>query len=78
MIDMRCIKGTVPEVTGRPGYHPATLLKLYVYGYLNRILSTRRLKTEAGRNVELMWLTGRLAPDFKTIVLFGSGRYLVD
>ena len=61
---------TVPEVTGRPGYHPATLLKLYVYGYLNRVLSTRRLEREAGRNVELMWLTGRLAPDFKTIADF--------
>ena len=61
---------TVPEVTGRPGYHPATMLKLYVYGYLNRVLSTRRLEREAGRNVELMWLTGRLAPDFKTIADF--------
>ena len=58
---------TVPEVTGRPAYHPSTMLKLYVYGYLNRIQSTRRLEREAGRNVELMWLLGRLAPDFKTI-----------
>ncbi|MCK5396054.1 MAG: IS1182 family transposase [Gammaproteobacteria bacterium] len=61
---------TVPEVTGRPAYHPATLLKLYVYGYLNRVHSTRRLEREAGRNVELMWLMGRLAPDFKTIADF--------
>ena len=56
--------------TGRPGYHPAVLLKIYVYGYLNRIQSRRRLELEAGRNVEMMWLTGRLAPDFKTIADF--------
>jgi len=56
--------------TGRPGYHPATLLKIYVYGYLNRIASSRRLEREAQRNVELMWLTQRLAPDFKTIADF--------
>ena len=62
--------GVVPERTGRPAYHPATLLKLYVYGYLNRIQSSRRLEREAGRNLELMWLTGRLAPDFKTIADF--------
>lgn len=61
---------TVPEETGRPGYHPATMLKLYVYGYLNRVQSSRRLEREASRNVELMWLTGRLAPDFKTIADF--------
>ena len=61
---------TVPEMTGRPAYHPATMLKLYVYGYLNRVPSTRRLEREAGRNVELMWLIGRLAPDFKTIADF--------
>ena len=61
---------TVAEITGRPGYHPATLLKLYIYGYLNRIQSSRRLEREAQRNVELMWLTGRLAPDFKTIADF--------
>lgn len=61
---------TTPAVTGRPAYHPATMLKLYVYGYLNRIQSTRRLEREAGRNVELMWLLGRLAPDFKTIADF--------
>src|SRR5918998_2150567 len=63
-------EGVVPERTGRPSYHPTTLLKLYVYGYLNRIQSSRRLEREAGRNLELMWLTGRLAPDFKTIADF--------
>lgn len=56
--------------TGRPGYHPAVLLKLFIYGYLNRIPSSRRLEGEAGRNVELMWLTGRLVPDHKTIADF--------
>ena len=59
-----------PQVTGRPGYHPATLLKIYVYGYLNRLQSSRRLERETQRNVELMWLTGRLMPDFKTIADF--------
>jgi transposase len=63
-------EGAVPERTGRPAYHPATLLKIYIYGYLNRIPSSRRLEREAGRNLELMWLTGRLAPDFKTIADF--------
>lgn len=57
----------VPARTGRPGYHPSVLLKLFIYGYLNRIPSSRRLEREAGRNVELMWLTGRLVPDHKTI-----------
>ena len=61
---------TIPEATGRPAYHPAMMLKLYIYGYLNRIQSSRRLEREAGRNVELMWLLGRLAPDFKTIADF--------
>ncbi len=56
--------------TGRPSYHPAVLLKLYLYGYLNRIQSSRRLEREAQRNIELMWLIGRLAPDFKTIADF--------
>ena len=60
----------MPEATGRPSYHPAVLLKLYIYGYLNRVQSSRRLEREAGRNVELMWLTGRLAPDHKTIANF--------
>ena len=59
-----------PAHTGRPGYHPKTMLKLYVYGYLNRVQSSRRLEVEAQRNIELMWLTGRLAPDFKTIADF--------
>jgi len=62
--------GVEPAATGRPGYHPGLLLKLYVYGYLNQVASSRRLEREAGRNVELMWLTGRLAPDFKTIADF--------
>src|SRR5512134_3260141 len=62
--------GAEPAETGRPAYHPAVLLKLYIYGYLNRIPSSRRLEREAQRNVELMWLTGRLAPDFKTIADF--------
>ena len=56
--------------TGRSSYHPAVLLKLYIYGYLNRVQSSRRLKREALRNVEVMWLTGRLAPDHKTIADF--------
>ena len=62
--------GVVPEVTGRPAYHPATLLKIYIYGYLNRIPSSRRLERETQRNLELIWLTGRLMPDFKTIADF--------
>lgn len=62
--------GVVPEATGRPAYHPGLLLKIYVYGYINQIASSRRLEREAQRNVELMWLTGRLAPDFKTIADF--------
>jgi len=61
---------TVPSDTGRPAYSPATMLKLYIYGYLNRIHSSRRLERESQRNVELMWLTGRLSPDFKTIADF--------
>ena len=63
-------EGATAAATGRPSYHPSVLLKLYVYGYLNRIQSSRRLEREAQRNVELMWLTGRLAPDFKTIADF--------
>ena len=62
--------GVEPEITGRPSYHPSTLLKLYIYGYLNRVQSSRRLEREAGRNVEVMWLTGRLVPDHKTIADF--------
>jgi transposase len=62
--------GVNPKETGRPAYHPATMLKLYIYGYLNRIQSTRRLERETGRNIELMWLLGRLRPDYKTIANF--------
>src|SRR5210317_1795076 len=59
-----------PHWTGRPAYHPSALLKLYIYGYLNRINSSRRLERETQRNVELMWLIQRLSPDFKTIADF--------
>src|SRR5471030_1566269 len=63
-------EGVQAAETGRPSYHPTVLLKIYVYGYLNRIQSSRRLERECQRNLELMWLTGRLAPDFKTIADF--------
>ena len=63
-------EGMTPAATGRPAYHPADLLKIYIYGYLNRIQSSRRLEREAQRNVELMWLSSRLMPDFKTIANF--------
>src|SRR5271155_5824693 len=59
-----------PLEQGRPCYHPATLLKIYIYGYLNRVPSSRRLERECQRNIELVWLTGHLAPDFKTIADF--------
>src|SRR6187200_3480536 len=62
--------GVVPEATGRPSYHPSALLKLYIYGYLNRIQSSRRLEREAGRNLEVIWLLRRLTPDDKTIADF--------
>src|SRR5580704_13448350 len=62
--------GIQPAATGRPAYHPSTMLKIYLYGYLNRLQSSRRLEREAQRNIELMWLVGRLAPDFKTIADF--------
>lgn len=62
--------GVVPEETGRPSYHPATILKIYIYGYLNPVQSSRGLERECHRNLELIWLTGRLAPDFKTIADF--------
>src|SRR5437868_15499881 len=62
--------GVDPEATGRPSYHPSVLLKLYIYGYLSRVQSSRRLEREAGRNIEVMWLTGRLVPDHKTIADF--------
>jgi transposase len=63
-------EGADPERTGRPAYHPSTLLKIYIYGYLNRVQSSRRLERETQRNLELIWLTGRLSPDFKTIADF--------
>jgi transposase len=68
--------GVTPKTTSRPSYHSSCLLKLYIYGYLNRVQSSRRLEREAGRNVEVMWLTGRLAPDHKTIADFrkNNGR----
>ena len=62
--------GVEPAATGRPAFHPSVLLKLYIYGYLNRVQSSRRLEREAGRNLELLWLLGRLAPDHKTIADF--------
>ncbi len=62
--------GAAPAPTGRPSYHPSVLLKLYIYGYLNRIQSSRRLERETQRNLELIWLAGRLTPDFKTIADF--------
>src|SRR6202166_779515 len=71
-LDLRDLgfEGVDPAATGRPSYHPSVLLKLYIYGYLNRVQSSRRLEREAGRNVEVMWLTGRLTPDHKTIADF--------
>ena len=69
-LEARGFEGATAAATGRPAYHPSVLLKVYIYGYLNRIQSSRRLEREAQRNVELMWLTGRLAPDFKTIADF--------
>jgi transposase len=71
-LDLRALgfDGVMPEAAGRPSYHPAVMLKLYIYGYLNRVQSSRRLEREAGRNVELMWLTGRLMPDHKTTANF--------
>lgn len=71
------VEKAAPAATGRPSYHPTVLLKIYIYGYLNRVQSSRRLERECQRNVELMWLVGRLAPDFKAIADFrrdnGSG-----
>ena len=71
-LDLRAMgfEGSDPQATGRPAYHPSVLLKLYIYGYLNRIQSSRRLEQETQRNIELMWLTARLMPDFKTIADF--------
>src|SRR4030081_625634 len=67
-----------PAATGRPAYHPSTLLKIYLYGYLNRLQSSRRLEREAQRNIELMWLVRRLAPDFKTIADFRKDKWRGD
>ena len=71
-LDLRAMgfEGSDPQATGRPAYHPSVLLKIYIYGYLNRIQSSRRLEQETQRNIELMWLTARLMPDFKTIANF--------
>lgn len=71
-LDLKALEfaGITPAETGRPAYHPSTMLKIYLYGYLNQVQSSRRLEREVQRNVELMWLTGRLAPDFKTIANF--------
>ena len=69
-------EGVEPAATGRPSYHPSVLLKLYIYGYLNRVQSSRRLEREARRNVEVMWLLGRLAPDHKTIADFRKDNAL--
>jgi transposase len=69
-------EGVAPAATGRPSYHPSVLLKLYIYGYLNRVQSSRRLEREAGRNIEVMWLLGRLAPDHKTIADFRKDNVL--
>src|SRR3978361_949576 len=71
-LDLRDLgfEGVDPAATGRPADHPSSMLKLYIYGFLNRVQSSRRLEREAGRNVEVMWLTGRLAPDHKTIADF--------
>src|SRR5882757_4893663 len=69
-------EGVEPADTGRPSYHPSVLLKVYIYGYLNRVQSSRRLEREASRNVEVMWLLGRLAPDHKTIADFRKDNIL--
>ena len=66
----RGFDGVEPAATGRPAYHPSVLLKLYIYGYLNRVQSSRRLEREAGRNLEVIWLLGRLVPDDKVIADF--------
>jgi len=80
MLDLRDLGFTSvdPANTGRPAYHPSIHLKLYIYGYLNRVHSSRRLEREAGRNVEVMWLLGRLAPDFKDDRRFPQGQWPGD
>jgi transposase len=69
-LDKLGFMGVQPLDTGRPSYHPGVMLKLYIYGYLNRVRSSRRLERECQRNIEMIWLTGQLAPDFKTIADF--------
>ena len=75
-LDLRKLgfEGMDPADIGRPAYHPSVHLKLYIYGYLNRVQSSRRLEREASRNVEVMWLLGRLAPDHKTIADFRKDK----
>src|SRR5712664_1943794 len=73
-LDALGFAGMTPAATGRPAYHSSTLLKIYLYGYLNRVQSSRRLERETQRNIELMWLTGRLMPDFKTIAARTTGQ----
>ena len=71
MLDLGALSFDVePEATGRPGYDPGTMLKLYIYGYLNQVPSSRKLERECGRNLELIWLMGRLKPNSKTIAAF--------
>jgi transposase len=73
-LDLAALGFEGAAATGRPGYHPTILLKLYIYGYLNPVQSSRWLEREAGRNVELMWLMGKLAPDFKPVLSLSKGR----
>ena len=76
--------GATPARTGRPSYHPSTMLKIYLYGYLNKVLSSRRLEREAQRNIELMWLTGRWhrtsrqSPTSGATMVMRSGRSAVS
>src|SRR3982074_3814890 len=67
--------GVDPAAPRRPAYHPSPMLKLYIYGYLNRVQSSRRLERAAGRNLEVMWLTGRLVPDHKTLADFRKDKW---
>ena len=71
-------EGAVPAETGRPAYHPSTLLKIYIYGYLNRVQSSRRLEREAGRNLEVMWLSGRLVADLRRYAVAADGAARAD
>jgi transposase len=71
-LDLKALGFThaTPNQTGRPSYHPGDMLKLYLYGYLNKIRSSRKLERKSQRNLELMWLLHKLTPDFKTIADF--------